>query len=201
MNFVEISDRFPRLEYLFGAFFQRYSRSVQIDSKRVLSEFICRNPAACDETAAQLFEVIEYCARQLRPEEAALEFLEALNCPYYPPYYGSAAIVWFRDVYATLGWPRDSKPLATDRENLDLPDSLVVSVLPLLPIYVLLFSHDMPLVLASRLKAKTASLLTVRAPITKTKPLRGPTELSGDVIPISTPTTPLKEVLAWKTLS
>ncbi|MGA2674972.1 MAG: contact-dependent growth inhibition system immunity protein [Terracidiphilus sp.] len=206
-DFTEICDRFPRLEYLFGAFFLRYWHTAQTDPKRVLDEFLFKNPATVEKTARELFRLIELCSRQSRPEDAALKFLEELDCPYFPPYECRTAIAWLREVYAMLGQSGQPKsPAATADYGppgpIDSPAPLAAPVLPLHLVYELLAGCDRPIGAPSSLNSPTLGLPKVMPVFVETTRLA---HLIGagivDVIELSASIERLKEVFTCQVLS
>lgn len=99
MKLTLICDQFPRLEYFFGCYLPRY-RSVE--PEQIVRRFALDKPGALGETVEQLRRLILYWKENPSPEDAALVFLENLDCPYYPPVHGQSALKWLEIVYQTL---------------------------------------------------------------------------------------------------
>lgn len=152
LEFTFICDRFPQLEYLFGCFFLR-DPAVALDSPDlVLRRFVYSQPAVVQETLDQLSELIVAIESLAFGEGAADEFLESMDCPYYPPFYGSSSLKWLKHCKAVLyaghlGLPLEAPsssasipPLAT-HAALSQPVVLWAPEIPLLVPFIFLWGY------------------------------------------------------------
>lgn len=195
MTFTEICGRLPRLEYLFGCFMQRYWQVAQVDPNRVLREFARRNHHDVEETLHQLIFLIAHFGEGPQADDRAREFLEILDCPYDPLYYGRPALSWLKHVQKVLADTQKPRVLVFRRSEPEPLATYSPITAPLLPLnlvsvflnpYQPLGMHGARDSISIPLASWTMELIEAQPLNTPPRePLLTPVPLSNGIIPLA----------------